>query len=68
MVADQSGAPVAPDAGHNRRMSNVHQCPACELKFRNRTELDYHWAEDHAPPVEVDPRPAPEGIPEDPRP
>ncbi len=46
-------------------MANVHQCPACELKFRNRTELDYHWAEDHAPPVVPEPGPpAPEGPPE----
>lgn len=28
-------------------MPEVHQCPACELKFLNRTELDYHWAQDH---------------------
>ena len=32
-------------------MTNVHQCPACELRFRNRTELEYHWAEDHPPPA-----------------
>ena len=34
-------------------VSDVHQCPRCELKFLNRTELEFHWAEDH-PPVEVD--------------
>jgi hypothetical protein len=35
-------------------MADVHQCPRCELRFRNKTELDYHWAEEHAPqpPVE----------------
>ncbi len=31
-------------------MTNVHHCPACELRFRNRTELEYHWREDHPPP------------------
>jgi hypothetical protein len=34
-------------------VSNVHQCPRCELKFLNKTELEFHWAEDH-PSVDVD--------------
>lgn len=31
---------------------NVHQCPRCELRFRNETELRYHLTVDHA----VDPQ------------
>lgn len=34
-------------------MADVHQCPFCELRFLNKTELESHWAEDH-PPAEVD--------------
>ncbi len=30
-------------------MANVHHCPSCELIFRNKTELEYHWAEEHDP-------------------
>ncbi len=38
-------------------MTDVHQCPGCELRFRNKTELDYHWAEEHVPPVEPEVEP-----------
>ena len=43
-------------------MTDAHQCPSCELKFRNRAELDYHWTEEHGPPVAVElpPEPAPD--------
>lgn len=30
----------------------VHQCPRCELRFRNETELNFHMTSDH----QVDPR------------
>ena len=45
-------------------MTDVHQCPGCELRFRNKTELEYHWAEEHAevPRVpETDEHPEPGG-------
>ena len=37
-------------------VADVHQCPFCELKFLNRTELEFHCAEDH-PPAEDDVEP-----------
>ena len=44
-------------------MSPVHHCPSCGLAFRNKTELEYHWSEEHDPalkapivPVEEDPK------------
>ena len=42
-------------------MTNVHHCPHCELIFRNKTELEYHIGDEHAPPVEfaVEPQPPP---------
>jgi hypothetical protein len=50
-------------------MTDVHQCPACELKFRNKTELEYHWAEEHRPPAQVEVEPVqPQVIDEDPAP
>jgi hypothetical protein len=30
-------------------MSPVHHCPSCGLAFRNKTELEYHWSEEHDP-------------------
>ena len=30
-------------------MTDVHQCPSCELRFRYKTELEYHWREEHQP-------------------
>lgn len=48
-------------------MTVVHQCPHCELKFLNRTELEYHWAEDH-PPVDLDVDVEPEGLSDHPTP
>ncbi len=38
-------------------MTEVHQCPACELRFRFRTELEYHWAEEHQPVPTVEQEP-----------
>ncbi len=38
-------------------MTDVHQCPGCELRFRYKTELEYHWREDHEPLPEVEPEP-----------
>ena len=32
-----------------RVMADVHYCPSCGLAFRNKTELEYHWAEEHDP-------------------
>ena len=40
-------------ASENSHVADVHQCPFCELRFLNKTELEFHWAEDH-PPAEVD--------------
>ncbi|HEX2064313.1 MAG TPA: hypothetical protein VHE80_07815 [Acidimicrobiales bacterium] len=40
-------------------MTDVHHCPHCELLFRNKTELEYHMGQDHAPPVEVATEPQP---------
>ena len=34
-------------------VSDVHQGPRCELKFLNRTELEFQWAEDRSP-VDLD--------------
>jgi hypothetical protein len=28
-------------------MSDIHQCPACELRFLSRTELDDHMRKEH---------------------
>ncbi len=41
-------------------MTDVHQCPACELRFRFRTELEYHLAEDHQPLPRPEVEPAPD--------
>ena len=30
-------------------VSPVHHCPSCGLAFRNKTELEYHWSEEHDP-------------------
>lgn len=30
-------------------MNPVHYCPSCGLAFRNKTELEYHWSEEHDP-------------------
>ena len=38
-------------------MAEVHQCPRCELRFRYRTELEYHWREEHEPVPEVEREP-----------
>ena len=42
-------------------MTDVHHCPSCELIFRNKTELEYHWAEEHDPRLQVPPPVEPEG-------
>jgi hypothetical protein len=43
-------------------MTDVHQCPYCELRFRARTELDDHVATEHPGPVDDDTSPpAPPG-------
>ena len=42
-------------------MADVHQCPDCELRFLNRTELDYHWVADHSRPAEVEREPTETG-------
>ncbi len=34
-------------------MANVHHCPSCELIFRNKTELEFHWAEEHDPQLQA---------------
>ena len=34
-------------------MTDVHHCPSCELVFRNKTELEYHWAEEHDPQLQA---------------
>ncbi|MDQ3680297.1 MAG: CpXC domain-containing protein [Actinomycetota bacterium] len=36
-------------------MANVHHCPSCGLAFRNKTELEYHWAEEHDPALHPPP-------------
>ena len=33
-------------------MTEVHHCPSCGLAFRNKPELEYHWAEEHDPRLE----------------
>lgn len=38
-------------------MAGVHQCPACELKFLNKSELDYHWADEHPQRAQVEAEP-----------
>ena len=37
-----------------RGMSDVHQCPRCELRFTSRNELDDHMAVEHPVPVDDD--------------
>jgi len=39
-------------------VSDVHQCPYCELRFTNRNEVEDHVAVEHPRPVEDDTRPA----------
>lgn len=34
-------------------MSPVHHCPSCGLAFRNKTELEYHWSEEHDPTLQT---------------
>ncbi|HSH62062.1 MAG TPA: hypothetical protein VK988_20930 [Acidimicrobiales bacterium] len=40
-------------------MSPVHHCPSCGLAFRNKTELEYHWSEEHDPALHPPPPPPP---------
>jgi hypothetical protein len=40
-------------------VSDVHQCPYCELRFATRNEVEDHVAVDHPRPVEDDSLPAP---------
>jgi hypothetical protein len=35
-------------------VSDVHQCPYCELRFVSRNELNDHVAVDHPQPVDDD--------------
>ncbi len=35
-------------------MADVHPCPACELKFLNKSELDDHRADEHPQRAEVE--------------
>lgn len=40
--------------GEDKSIADIHQCPACELKFLNRTELDSHWADEHPQRAQIE--------------
>jgi len=37
-------------------MTDVHQCPRCELRFLSRNELEDHMAQEHPGPDDDDTR------------
>ena len=42
-----------PQARQHGVVPNVHHCPSCGLAFRYKTELEFHWAEEHDPKLQT---------------